>query len=201
MTEKQIKNRIGWCNKYSNFDWDNVKFSDEASFWLEFTGRRWVSIDENDYDFKVKYPVKIHVWGVISKKFERRIFVFTENLNAIGYLNILKNNLGVDDNDFIFQDDNDPKHRSKLIKKWKADNNITSLDWPSNSPDLNPIENIWGVMKKKIRKYKHKTIAEFKSNIVKCWNEIKQEHINNIIDSMPKRIKLVLDNKGGSIKY
>ena len=47
----------------------------------------------------------------------------------------------------------------------------------------------------------HSNLNEFKNNILKCWNEIKQEHINNAINSMPKRLKSVIDNNGGSINY
>ena len=53
LTDKQILKRIEWCNKYINFNWDNVKFTDESSFWLEFKGKRWVNLNENvnDYDY------------------------------------------------------------------------------------------------------------------------------------------------------
>ncbi len=76
-----------------------------------------------------------------------------------------------------------------------------SLEWASNSPDLNPIENIWTLLKNKIKKRENKTTDEFKKSIIECWNEIEQEHINNIINSMPKRLKKAIDNKGKSINY
>ena len=50
--------------------------------------------------------------------------------------------------DWIFQEDNEPKHRSHLCTCWKAENGITNLDWPSQSPDANPIENVWSVVKR-----------------------------------------------------
>ena len=51
------------------------------------------------------------------------------------YKDILKENLlPIYKSKYIFQDDNDPKHRSELVTNWKQKNNITSLDWPSNSP-------------------------------------------------------------------
>jgi len=136
----------------------------------------------------------------ISINFKREIYVFTEILTGVKYVDILTDNLKIENN-LIFQDDNDPKHRSKVVTKWKEENNITSLDWPSNSPGLNPIENIWALLKNKVKKRPNKTVDEFKKSIIECWNEIDQNHINNTINSMPKRIKSVIDNNGKNINY
>jgi transposase len=143
----------------------------------------------------------VHIWGSISVNFKREIFIFTENLTGNKYIDILKDNLKIEEG-LIFQDDNDPKHRSIVVNKWKKEKNIVSLKWwPSNSPDLNPIENIWALLKNKVKKKQNKTIEEFKESIKECWNDIDQEHINNAIKSMPKRIKSVIDNNGKSINY
>jgi transposase len=195
LTEKQIVKRIEWCNKYLNFNWGNVKFTDEASIWIGFTGKRWVDSENDDFNLCVKHPFKVHIWGSISINFEREIYVFTGILTGIKYIDILRNNLKIEHN-LIFQDDNDPKHRSKIVKLWKDENKIVSLDWPSNSPDLNPIENIWALLKNKIKKRPNRTTKEFTESIIECWKEIDQEHINNAINSVPNRI-----NKGKSINY
>jgi len=201
LTDKQINKRIEWANEFLNYNWDNVKFTDEASLWIGFTGKRWVDLNTDDYNLCVKHPQKVHIWGSISVNFKREIFIFTENLTGNKYIDILKDNLKIEEG-VIFQDDNDPKHRSLVVKKWKEEKNIASLKWwPSNSPDLNPIENIWALLKNKVKKRQNKTIDEFKVSIKECWNEIDQEHINNAIKSMSKRIKSVIDNKGGSINY
>ena len=57
---------------------------------------------------------------------------------------------GANNKDWILQEDNDPKHRSHLCTSWKAENGITTLDWPSQSPDANLIENVWSVVKRKL---------------------------------------------------
>jgi transposase len=125
-------------------------------------------------------------------------------MNSLTYLDILKNSflkIHEMDNELIYQDDNDPKHRAKIITKWKNKKNIQSLEWPSNSPDLNPIENIWGLLKNKIQKINVMTVGEFIKCIQNKWKEIDNEIIINIINSMPSRIQQVIENNGDSIDY
>ncbi len=60
------------------------------------------------------------------------------------------------DADFIFQQDLTPAHTAKSTKSWLNDHGVGVLDWPANSPDLNPTENIWGIVKRKMRNEKPK---------------------------------------------
>lgn len=125
-------------------------------------------------------------------------------MNSEKYVSILETNIldmVFDNPEFIFQDDNDPKHRSNYTTHWKKSYNIKCLDWPSNSPDLNPIENVWHILKSHISKLELNTKAEFIENIRNELNNINTNIIKHLIDSMPNRIRDVIKNNGDSIDY
>ncbi|KAI4890227.1 hypothetical protein NFI96_001245 [Prochilodus magdalenae] len=61
---------------------------------------------------------------------------------------------------FIFQQDNDPKHKAKITKEWLRDNSVTILDWPSQSPDLNPIQHLWRDLKMAVHQRSPSNLTE-----------------------------------------
>lgn len=103
---------------------------------------------------------------------------------------------------YMFQQDNDPTHKAKIISKYFAEEKIETLDWPPNSPDLNPIENLWAIVKKNIVKRgtftsKDKLWEAFEEE----WEKVDVELCQKLVRSMPNRILRCLEARGSPIKY
>ncbi len=71
--------------------------------------------------------------------------------------------------DFIFQKDLAPAHTAKSTKSWLNDHGVGVLDWPANSPDVNPIENLWGIVKRKLRNKRPKNADELNATVKETW--------------------------------
>ena len=100
-----------------------------------------------------------------------------------------------------FQQDCDPKHTSKAAKEWFTTNNVKVLEWPPQSPDLNPIENLWRQLKLKISGQNPKNRNELWMMLQEAWYSIPVEVCRKLVDSMPSRCTEVLKNKGYATKY
>ncbi len=105
------------------------------------------------------------------------------------------------DADFIFQQDLAPAHSAKATSTWFKDHGIPVLNWPANSPDLNPIENLWVIVKRKMRYARPNNAEELKATIRATWALITPEQCHRLIDSMPRRIAAVIQAKGAPTKY
>ncbi len=104
---------------------------------------------------------------------------------------------------FVLQEDNCGPHRAKCIADYLANEEVIRMKWPPQSPDLNSIENVWGSMKAYRRNHKVHLKNPFQlfripSNI---WNTLLDSYFQNLVAWIPKRIKMVRNNRGEPTKY
>lgn len=210
LNEKHVEKRLEWAKANIDRDFSNVIFTDESSFWAWIPRRyAWSTRDHPVIQRTVKHPVKVHVWGCFCKQGFGVLHLFTDNLNAQKMNMIYQRCLlksaqrwfGSDNSSWVLQEDNDPKHRSRLCTEWKRQNGITTLDWPSQSPDANPIENVWAAMKAKLREKRVFNLKQLSRHLREIWRSLPETMAENLVESMPRRCQAILDNKGDWTSY
>lgn len=104
---------------------------------------------------------------------------------------------------FTYQQDNAAIHVSRSTKDWFQAKKVQIMDWPACSPDCNPMENMWGILVRRVYadNTQYDTVADLKKAILKHWAEIDQKVIQNLVNSMPNRIFMLISKKGNVIDY
>ena len=100
-----------------------------------------------------------------------------------------------------FLQDNDPKHKSNLVRTWLFNNGIQRIDFPPYSPDLNPIENLWADLARRVEEFQCDTMEELQDIVAEQWKETDKELLRSLAHSMPERCQAVIDAKGDHTKY
>lgn len=217
LTSVHKKKRVSFAKKYQVWDlstWRKVLWSDEATF--NVTGSadsrvyRPPNSDPHDprYTQKtVKHPASLMVWGCFTYYGVGDLVILPKNekMNQYNYLELLLDHLPSSfDNTKaeVFMQDGAPCHTAKSVQKWLCDSDVKYFkDWPGNSPDLNPIENLWSIIKSKLRNADTSSLPKLEAAIRHVWDNFKPELLQNLADSVPKRLEQCIKAKGNATKY
>ncbi len=217
LNQRQHQKRLTWAVEKKNWtvaQWSKVLFSDESKFCISFGNqgpRVWRKSGEaqNPCCLKssVKFPQSVMIWAAMSSTGVGPLCFLKSIVNAAIYQEVLEHFMlpSADklygDADFIFQQDLAPAHTAKSTKSWFNDHGVTVLDWPANSPDLNPIENLWRIVKRKMRDTRPNNADDLKATIKGTWASIPPQQCHKLITSMPRWIEAVIKAKGAPTKY
>ncbi len=219
--------RLTWAKEKKNWtvaQWSKVLFSDESKFCISFGNhgpRVWRKGGEahspSCLKSSVKFPQSVMIWGAMSSAgvgplcffytMPMSLAILKTNITATVYQDILEHFMlpSADqlfkDADFIFQHDLAPAHTAKSTKSWLNDHGVGVFDWPANSPDPNPIENLRGIVKRKMRNKRPKNADELKATVKETWASIPPQQCHKLITSMPRRIEDVIKAKGAPTMY
>ena len=221
LSRANIKARLEFAKSHKDWtveDWKRVIWSDETKInRFQSDGRSWYwkRDEEQLQQHHVKQTLKhgggsIMIWGCMTAEGPGYMRKIDGKMDQYLYKTILEDDLiktieffEFESEQVIFQHDNDPKHKAKSVKKWLETQEFQVLEWPAQSPDLNPIENLWSNLKRRLNQYEtpSKGMLELWERIEVEWEKIEKETCVKLIESMPKRMKAVIKAKGMWINY
>lgn len=194
--------------------WRRILWSDESKYnIIGSDGKMYVRRPKNR-ECDPRYTLKtvkhgggsVMVWGAFSSRGVGPITRIQGKMDQYVYKDILATHMipFCDEHmpvTAIFQHDNDPKHTSRSVKCFLQESNVEVLEWPAQSPDLNPIENLWSHVERQIRGQKCSNGHQLFHNIEQAWNNISPDVCRNLVDSMQRRCREVIKNKGYPTPY
>lgn len=196
--------------------WEKVIWSDEKRFTLDGPDgwvRYWHDRGRPRRQFQRRQQGGggVMVWAAFSGAGLFTLAFVETRMNSSVYCDTLETHLvpfafynyGIGGEGYHFMQDNAACHRSHETMSWLSAMGIPLLSWPALSPDLNPIENLWGWMVRRIyldaRQFSN--VAELKKCIINTWNSIEVSLLQNLIDSMHERMCTVVANKVACTKW
>ncbi|GFW09856.1 transposable element Tcb2 transposase [Trichonephila clavipes] len=212
--------RLQWCREHHNWteqDWACVLFSDESRFSLSSDCRRQLIWRENGTAYrpeniqeKDRYPTcSIMVWAGIMINGRTRLHVVANGTMTgqryidevlLPHVRLFRGAVG---DKFVFMDDNATCHRTLAVQDCLDSEGIQRLVWPARSPDLNPIENVWDALGRQVagRNYPPTNKNTLIRALTEEWDKLPQQLLDNVVQSMVRRVECCITLHGGHIPY
>ena len=217
---EEKRKRLSFAEGYKSWteeDWMRVEFTDEKIFWGEgFWGQVFVRRPKGEAlnpDYCVDqtpHPVKVSAWACFSGHGLGYMYIFNENMDAKLLQGILGTHL-IESAELHFDiehaeqwwflQDNAPQHKSVLVRTWLFNNGIQCIDFPPYSPDLNPIENLWANLARRVEEFQCDSMEELQDVVAEEWKNTDKELLRTLARSMPERCQAVIEAKGDHTRF
>lgn len=216
LTEEDLRRRISFAEGYSRWtedDWSRVLWSDHTLFTLDYESREYVmrprgrAFDPEFVDEQPRLQGAVWLWGCFCANGLGHAELYEGTLDAVKYQRILSLNLVKSAHTFWpsgqwwYQQDNASPHTAGTSRAWFHTHGVDLIDFPPWSSDLNPIENLWNDLKRRVYAHHPKTMDELEHWIAKEWVATELDYCKRTCLSLPYRLQLVVASKGHKIKY
>lgn len=219
LNKKNMKKRLEFAKSHLHWtedDWAQVLWTDESKFEI-FGNKRRLYVRRFEHEKASQQCIaptvkhgggSVMVWGCFSRAGVGDLIEVQGKMKADQYQNIILKHaepsgfrlIGAG---FELQQDNDPKHKAKstmlLLEKKQRQGMFTLMDWPSQSPDFNPIELLWDELDRKVRADPPSSRTDLIKKLQNYWREITPKCIKKLLDRMPKICREVINQRGGYI--
>ena len=228
-TRKQRLRRTQWAAQHRRDDWTRVLFSDECTFELDLRVKQRVirkrgarhEPSKIQWQKRCKTPGRLNVWAAIGHNYKSSLVWIKGSGKNEAFLQkdyvsqVLEPHLERILADMakqcgqppIFMEDGNAAHglrtKTNIVHRWKEAHRIALLDWAANSPDMNPIEQIWRIIKQNLRKRRVdiSTLEELKAAIEEEYEKIPLSKINQLLATMEDRVKILYNRFGDVTGY
>lgn len=216
ITPANILERLKFAESHRRWDieeWKKIVFSDESLFGLiNSSGRIFVRRREGEAHREdtvqphAKKTPMVMVWGAISFAGVGPLFRVEGTLKGDYYLEILRTRLpyhfpDLFGGELIFQQDNATPHKKTNVKEWLENRDVKTLEWPAQSPDLNVIEDVWNHLKYQMAGKVYEDLDEVWEELKVLWKKIPVDFIQDLYQSLPRRVQALHRAKGKNTKY
>lgn len=212
LTDTHKELRVRSCEHWleTGLQWDRVVYSDEKKFNLDGPDGNayyWHDLRKEEKIFSKRGSGggSLMVWGCFGLN-GARLATISGRMNSESYTSLLESELQpfgeeLGGPNWIFQQDNAPVHDSNFTHAWLLDHAIQILPWPSCSPDLNPIENLWGLLVRKVYEgaKQYDSVQELHDAIFRAWSDLDVTFLHRLIAGMRRRLLKVIEKRGGSL--
>ncbi|GFV90635.1 transposable element Tcb2 transposase [Trichonephila clavipes] len=188
---RQRRNRLCWAREHVSWtqqQWASVLFTDESRFTMESDSGRLLIWREQRTRYHQSNTVERHSYrggGILILDPYVRPYAA-----AIG-------------NDFILMDDNARPHRARIVEEYLEDHGLERMEWPAQSPDLNPIEHLWDYLGREVAALNPppRSLHELKQGLLCVWSSLPIPVSDNLINSMGNRCRQCIQDEVEKLAY